>query len=167
MNKSSTDKYLVCIVLGSIVLIITALVMVRNSPNPSYMVELSPKGVAHNYLLSIQENDYIQAYEYLSSQIDGYPDSADDFEDLVVSSPWEFKVDDNDNIQLEVIEVDVVDERARVLIRETRFYSGGIFSDGYSLSTFRMNLNLDSGGWKVRSSSEYWSTCLNDKSRCS
>ena len=168
MYKRGTARYLLFIVISSIVVVMIALIMVRNSPKPSYMVELSPKGVAHNYLLSIQENDYVQAYEYLSSQISGYPDSADAFEDLVVSFPWEFKIDEyNDNVQLEVIEADIVDERARVLVRETFFYSGGILSSGYSTSKFRMNLHLDTDGWKIRSSSQYWSPCLNDKSRCS
>ena len=63
-------------------------------------------------------------------------------------------------------EVDIEDDRAGVLVRETTFYSGGIFSDGYDSSTFRMTLRLDNEVWKIRSASQYWSNCLSDSSAC-
>ena len=161
-----TDKYLVGIVVGSIVLVITSMFMVQSMPEPSYKDGLSPENVAHNYLLALHQDDYVRAYGYLSMQLDGYPQTADEFEDLVLNNSWDFRIDDNDNMQTEVIEVDIEDDRARIVVRETTFYSGGIFSDGYDSSTFRMTLRLDSEVWKIRSASQYWSNCLSDSSAC-
>lgn len=166
MSGKHTDKYLVGIVIGSVVLVITSMFMVQSIPEPSYKSELSPEGIAHNYLLALQQDDYVRAYGYLSMHLDGYPETADEFEDLVLNNSWDFKVDDDDNVQTEVIEVDIEDDRARITIRETTFYSGGIFSDGYDSSTFRMMLRLDDEVWKIRSASQYWSNCLNDRSTC-
>ena len=166
MFGKHTDKYLVGIVIGSVVLVITSMFMVQSIPEPSYKSELSPESIAHNYLLALQQDDYVRAYGYLSMHSDGYPETADEFEDLVLNNSWDFKVDDDDNVQTEVIEVDIEDDRARITIRETTFYSGGIFSDGYDSSTFRMILRLDDEVWKIRSASQYWSNCLNDRSTC-
>ena len=166
MFGKHTDKYLVGIVIGSVVLVITSMLMVQSIPEPSYKSELSPESIAHNYLLALQQDDYVRAYGYLSMHLDGYPETADEFEDLVLNNSWDFKVDDDNNVQTEVIEVDIEDDRARITIRETIFYSGGIFSDGYDSSTFRMMLRLDDEVWKIRSASQYWSNCLNDRSTC-
>ena len=161
-----TDKYLIGIVVGSIVLVITSMFMVQSMPEPSYKDGVSPESVAHNYLLALHQDDYVRAYSYLSMQLDGYPQTADEFEDLVLNNSWDFRIDGNDNVQTEVIEVDIEDDRARVLERETTFYSGGIFSDGYDSSTFRMTLRLDNEVWKIRSAEQYWSNCLSDSSAC-
>ena len=161
-----TDKYLIGIVVSSIVLVITSIFMVQSMPEPSYKDGVSPESVAHNYLLALHQDDYVRAYSYLSMQLDGYPQTADEFEDLVLHNSWAFRIDDNDNVQTEVIEVDIEDDRARGLVRETTFYSGGIFSEGYDSSTFRMTLRLDNEVWKIRSASQYWSNCLSDPSAC-
>ena len=166
MFGKHTDKYLIGIVVGSIVLVITSIFMVQSLPEPSFKDGVSPESVAHNYLLALHQDDYVRAYSYLSMQLDGYPKTADEFEDLVLNNSWDFRIDDNDNVQTEVIEVDIEDDRARVLVRETTFYSGGIFSDGYDLSTFRMTLRLDNEVWKIRSASQYWSNCLIDPIAC-
>ena len=166
MFGKHTDKYLIGIVVGSIVLVITSIFMVQSLPEPSYKDGVSPESVAHNYLLALHQDDYVRAYSYLSMQLDGYPKTADEFEDLVLNNSWDFRIDDNDNVQTEVIEVDIEDDRARVLVRETTFYSGGIFSDVYDLSTFRITLRLDNEVWKIRSASQYWSNCLSDPSAC-
>ena len=166
MFGKHTDKYLIGIGVVSIVLVITSIFMVQSLPEPSYKDGVSPESVAHNYLLALHQDDYVRAYSYLSMQLDGYPKTADEFEDLVLNNSWDFRIDDNDNVQTEVIEVDIEDDRARVLVRETTFYSGGIFSDGYDLSTFRMTLRLDNEVWKIRSASQYWSNCLSDPSAC-
>jgi len=166
MFGKHTDKYLIGIVVGSIVLVITSMFMVQSMPEPSYKDGVAPESVVHNYLLALHQDDYVRAYSYLSMQLDGYPQTADEFEDLVLNNSWDFRIDDNDNVQTEVIEVDIEDDRARVLVRETTFYSGGIFSDGYDSSTFRMTLRLDNEVWKIRSASQYWSNCLSDPSAC-
>ncbi len=166
MFGKNTDKYLLGIVIGSVVLVITSIFMVRSIPEPSYKSKLSPEGVSHNYLLALQQGDYTRAYSYLSMQLDGYPESSDAFEDLVLDYPGHFMIDENDNVQLQVIEVDIEGDSARVRIRETHFYSGGIFSDGYDSRTFRMKLQLDSDGWKIISAGSYWANCLNNRSTC-
>ena len=110
MFGKHTDKYLIGIVVGSIVLVITSIFVVQSLPEPSYKDGVSPESVAHNYLLALHQDDYVRAYSYLSMQLDGYPKTADEFEDLVLNNSWDFRIDDNDNVQTEVIEVDIEDD---------------------------------------------------------
>ena len=66
---SQSNKLLVGIVVGMIVLIIVALVIAVNRPEPEFQIEDSPEGIAHNYLLALQQSDYARAYDYLSANI--------------------------------------------------------------------------------------------------
>jgi len=76
----NTDKFLVGIVVGVVVLVATAFAVALLRPKPTYQLEDTPKGVAHNYLLALQQEDYKRAYGYLSPTIEGYPTSAEAFE---------------------------------------------------------------------------------------
>ena len=51
----TTDKILIGIVAGIILLIIVALVVTLSRPEPTYQPEDTPEGIAHNYLLALQK----------------------------------------------------------------------------------------------------------------
>jgi hypothetical protein len=69
----STDKFLIGIVVGIVLLVVAAFVITLARPEPTYQVEGTPESVAHNYLLALQKEDYQRAYGYLSPTLKGYP----------------------------------------------------------------------------------------------
>ncbi len=88
----STDKVLIAIVAGIVLLIVVALVVTLTRPEPIYQAEDTPEGVAHNYLLALQKEEYERAYGYLSPTLEGYPASADRFVEDVEDNSWSFRL---------------------------------------------------------------------------
>lgn len=70
------DKFLLGIFIGIVVLVIVALVVffIRQD-QIAYRSDEDPAGVAHNYVLALQQGDYLRAYSYLAD-VDGKPDAA-------------------------------------------------------------------------------------------
>ena len=71
------------IVASIAILVIVTLVLTLRQPAPTYQPENSPTGVAHNYLLALQQKDYERAYGYLSTSLPGYPANSREFEQHV------------------------------------------------------------------------------------
>lgn len=166
MAAQQTDKFLIGIVAAALALVVSAFMVARSLPEPVYQTEQTPEGVAHNYLLALRQRDFERAYGYLSSQLEGYPDSVEAFEELVLDYPWEFGVDERGGGQLQVIETDVRGGQASVRVREMRFHSGGLFDSDQSTHTFRMKLKSETGSWRIRHAGSYWSHCLTEKNAC-
>ena len=166
MVWQQTDKFLIAIVAGALVVVVSAFLVARSLPEPVYQTEDTPEGVAHNYLLSLRQRHFERAYGYLSQQLEGHPDSAEIFEELVLDYPWDFGIDGREGGQLQVIEVDISGDHASVRVRETLFHSGGLFDGDQSTQTFRMRLKRENGSWLIRHAGDYWSHCLAEKSGC-
>ena len=71
----STDKFLISIVIGIMLLVVVAFGIAFLRPEPTYQSEDTPEGVVHNYLMALQREEYYRAYSHLSPVIPGYPDS--------------------------------------------------------------------------------------------
>jgi len=146
----TTDKFLIGIVAGVILLVGMAFAVAFLRPHWNYQPDDTPKGVAHNYLLALKQKDYARAYSYLSPTLAGYPDSAEEFAK---------RIDDygsrrlSDNSTTLVVESTRASEdptdRAVVVVRETTF------SD-QSTHTFNMTLQRENGAWKIVASDAYW-----------
>jgi hypothetical protein len=155
----STDKFLVGIVAGIILLVGAVLVVAFLRPNqPAYQPDDTPEGVAHNYLLALQLNEYERAYEYLLPILPGYPDSPDAFERDIEDHPWGFD-HDSDNVSLAIESVEISGDKAQIVVRRTQFYRGGLFDSGQRGSTFDMTLRREASAWKVAESDRYWASC--------
>ena len=83
-----TDKFLAAIVLGVLLLVIVSVVLVITRPPPSYKEENSAENVAYNYLLALQEHNYVRAYGYLSPSLSGYPPSVERFISNLRNAPF-------------------------------------------------------------------------------
>ncbi|HLB50476.1 MAG TPA: hypothetical protein VJL59_25930 [Anaerolineales bacterium] len=161
----STDKFLIGIVGGVILLIVVAFAVAFLRPKPTYLPDDTPEGVAHNYLFALQQKDYARAYGYLSPTISGYPKSAEVFADDVNDYSWYFGEASN---TLQVESSSITGDRAVVLVRETVFYEGGLFNSSQYANTFEMTLRRDakSGAWKIVESDSYWAWCWNNSDGC-
>jgi len=154
----SSDKFLLAIVVGIVLLVLVAFVVVLARPEPTYQAEDTAGGVAHNYLLALQQEDYGRAYGYLSPSLVRYPASPADFAEQVADSRWRFPHND-DEVSLAVLSEKVVGNSTRVEVRQSRFYGGGLFDSGQSISTFTMKLQQEPAGWKIVAGDRYFEPC--------
>lgn len=161
-----TDKFLLGIVAGIVLLVGAVLVVALLRPNePSYQPDDTPEGVAHNYLLALQLEEYERAYGYLSPMLSGYPDEVEAFERDVEDHRWSFDFE-SDDVSLAIESVDVSGNRAKIMVRRTQFYRGGLFDSGQYSNTFDMTLRREAGVWKVAESDRYWADCWDSSQGC-
>lgn len=160
----STDKFLIGIVVGIVLLVVAAFVVTLTRPEPTYQAEDTPEGVAHNYLLALQEGNYRRAYGYLSPTIKGYPVSAERFAEDVEDYPWQFRMDTDTALAVESARV--TDNQAMVKVRESRFYGRGLFDSGQTTTVFKMELQLEDGEWKIVDADYYFAWCWTYSDGC-
>jgi hypothetical protein len=160
----STDKILIGIVIGIIMLIIVALIVTLTQPDPTYQSEDTPKGVAHNYLLALQKEEYDRAYIYLSPTIKSYPTSLDEFTDQIRNDAWRFRLSTNSTLSVESAKIN--GDRATVTVQESSFRSGDLFNNTQSSRSFDMELILANEEWKIFDSVYYFAWCWNQTQGC-
>jgi hypothetical protein len=163
----STDKFLIGIVVGIIVLVGVAFAVALWRPKPTYQPEDTPEGVAHNYLFALQQKDYTRAYGYLSPTLEGYPASAEKFADDLDEYAWQIQNLNDESTTLSVEKADITDDRAVVSVKETHFYQGGLFDSNQYTTTFDVTLRRENGVWKIIASDPYWAPCWDDEKGCS
>ena len=155
----STDKFLVGIVAGVVILIGLAFAVALTRPKAAYQSDDTPEGAAHNYLLALRQGDYKRAYGYLSPGFKYFPRTLDEFISDVQDNPYQFSLND-DSVTLEVVSSKVGNDVATVQVRETTFYQGDLFNSGESTSTFGMKLRRSAQGlWQIYESDSYWAYC--------
>jgi hypothetical protein len=159
-----TDRFLLAIIAGIVVLVVAALAIALTRTPQSYLPDTTPSGAAHNYVLAIKQRDDARAYSYLSPDLNGYPPTLDDFiADIDSRYSWEFN---RDAATISVGEERITDDRAVVTVSETRFYNGGLFSSGQYSTSFSMNLRRQGEAWQLISAESYWASCWNRSRPC-
>ena len=159
----SSDKVLIGIVVGIVLLVVVAFAAMLLQPKPEYQSEDTPEGVAHNYLLALDQEDYERAYGYLSPTLRYYPDDVEEFTHDVNDNSWRFRLDYDKTITVE--SATITGSLALVEVRESRFYGGDLFDSGQSVSTFEMELRLINDDWKIHDSYYYFTSCWTDYSK--
>jgi hypothetical protein len=159
----TTDKVLIGIVVGIVLLIVVALVAVLLRPE-IYQAENTPKGVAHNYLLALQKQDYERAYGYLSPTLEGYPASVEGFVEQIHDHSWRFRLDTDATLSVGLARI--TGDSATVTVRESRFRGGDLFDSGQSTSVFKTELYLEDSEWKIVYSSYYFARCWDQEKGC-
>ena len=152
-----TDKFLIAIVAGTILLVIAAFALALNRPETSYREGDSPEAAAHNYLLALERNDHNRAHGYLSPNLSHYPATSADFSREVSDSPWRFR--ESGEATLAVQDADIQGTRATVKVYETRFSGGSFFESNQSSYAFDMELEQIDGEWKIIDSPYYFAWC--------
>jgi len=153
----STDKLLVGIVVGIVLLVVAAFAVTLARPDPAYLAEDTPAGVAHNYLLALQREELDRAYAYLSPTLDGYPDSVEAFAQGIEDYSWRFRT--GVDITLAVESSKITGGRAVVDGREARFSGGDLFDSSQRTTIFEVELRLEDGEWKIVDADYYFSPC--------
>ncbi|MFQ5854248.1 MAG: hypothetical protein ACE5LU_01190 [Anaerolineae bacterium] len=161
-----TDRFLIGIVAGVVLLVGVAFAVAFLRPEPSYRPEDTPEGVAHNYLFALQQEDYARAYGYLSPTLKGYPASVEIFTEDIHDHRWSFRTD-RDSVTLEVESARITGNRVLVSVRETRFYGRRLFDSSQYTNTFDMKLQRENGAWKIIASDSYWLECWDELRGCS
>jgi hypothetical protein len=136
-----TDKFLIGIVVGIVLLVIVAVVLVlARGQNESYIADDMPDGVTHNYFLAIQRKEFEKAYSYLSDEIEEKPN----LDEFIAS------VDNQNETALKIGAVTIDNNRARVDVAITNYYGGGPFDSGRYTNQETAYLRQDaSGNWKI------------------
>ena len=158
------DKLLIAIVVGAVLLILVAVVVVLIKPTPTYQSEDTPGGVAHNYLLALQNEDYDRAYTYLSSTLPGYPATVSQFTESIEDYSWYFRLGTDTTLAVDTEEI--TGSKAVILVRETRFQNRGLFESSTRISTFEMDLEKVENQWKIVDSDRYFVWCWGNESGC-
>ncbi|MCB0216514.1 MAG: hypothetical protein H6648_03515 [Caldilineae bacterium] len=151
---ASNDRFLVAIVAGVSLLVVVAFAVARLQPEPSFRPDGDPESAAHNYLLALERQDWPRAYGYLSPSLVCYPATAAQFvDDLSEDNRW---LREFEGVELRVVDSSVQGDVALVTVRETRYWSGGLFDSGQSSNDFEMKLIRESGIWHLTRSDQYW-----------
>ena len=158
----STDKFLMGIVIGVVVLAGAVFVVALLRPDqPAAHPDDTPEGVALNYLLAVQLMDYERAYGYLSPDLPRYPATIDQFADEV-DETWPLRDGIDHEVSLIVDRVQTKGDRATVSILHTWFDRGGLFDSGERTLTVTTDLRLTAGGWRIVRAERYWNWCWSD-----
>lgn len=164
----NTDRFLLFIVLGIILLVGVAFFFALNRPEPAepaYQPEDAPEGIVLNYLTALRQGDYARAFGYLSPEIPGYPADLGEFTRDIQNNAYQFRLDGSASV--EVISVKTTPPLSVVRIRETLFNPSGLFDSGQSETQSIFNLRQDpQGNWKIENGEAYWVWCWNDRLGC-
>jgi len=163
-NNKTSNRLLIAIVIGAVALVGIAIGVTLLRPEPDYLTDDTPEGIAHNYLFALEKGEYQRAYSYLSPTLPGYPIDLESFTEEVEDNPYRF--DMHEDSTLRVDSVISTGNSASITINETNFYSGDIFGSNEYTSTFKMKLSLEDGEWKIIESDSYFAWCWDRDSGC-
>ncbi|MBW8012441.1 MAG: hypothetical protein FVQ83_14595 [Chloroflexi bacterium] len=155
-----TDKFLIAIVVGVIILAAAAIGVALMQSEAAYLSDDTPEGVTHNYLLAIQNEDYERAYSYLSPDLIEYPEDVIEFKRDINLNLFIFR--QNTSNTIEILSSSIYGENADVEVRETSFHQGDFFDSYRSTNNFVITLTIIDGEWKIVNGDYYFAPCWRD-----
>jgi hypothetical protein len=158
-----SDRFLLAIVAGIVVLVLAAFVVVAVRPKPGYQPDDTPQGVVNNYIFALNQVDYAHAYTYLDPGLRGYPRDVDAFTHDIQQYGY---FGTGDSVTLEVQDTQLTGQRATVTVLKTVFYQSGLLDSSQYSNSFQFRLALDEGAWHITDGDDYWVWCWNDRGGC-
>lgn len=158
------DRFLIGIVVGVVLLVAATLIVTLRQPSSTYQPEDTPAGVAYNYLLALQQEDFPRAYSYLSPTIPGYPANNDNFTRNVRGAPWSFRFDADTAVSITNTQLN--GDQAIVHVAATRFHQAGLFDSNTTTTSFTIELRRQGNAWKIWSATRYWAGCWSREEGC-
>ncbi|MFN3374786.1 MAG: hypothetical protein ACK44M_14625 [Chloroflexus sp.] len=163
MRLQSTDRLLLGIVGGAVVLVVIAVVVVLARATPEYRAGIDPGDVVFNYILAVQRGEYERAYGYLSPTLPSYP------RDVQAMRTNLRRFDpSSDDVSYAVIDTQINGDQATVMVRETMFYRSGLIGGSQFSTTVTFELQRTANSWQLVSSSSWrvWAECWEWKEGC-
>ena len=151
----SSDKMLVGIVVGILLLVVVALVATLSRSPVEYLPAEDPGATVHNYLLALEKGDFERAYRYISPSLTCYPSSLSDFTADVRRNSWAFGRD-GEARSWAIEDAIVLGDEATVGVAETRFRDRGLFESNQSFSRFSVTLVLEDDEWRIMDSDRFF-----------
>ncbi len=158
-TKQRQDWFLISIIGGIVVLVVTALVLVLSNPNSKeFLPDDLPENIAQNYFLALEQGDYKRAYRYLSPSLASYPEDIDRFSEDIYDI-WNCQPDELERSTFIAQSSNISGNRATIEMQQSRFYeSRSIFNNGGSyVNDFRVLLAKEADGWRIIDSDVCWS----------
>jgi hypothetical protein len=149
----NTDKFLVAIVAGIVILVVAAFALILLRPEPQYRSDDTPDATVHNYLLALQQEEYERALSEISHDVPNRPQDGNEMEWDINQNSWQFER--YGDLSLVISGSRISGDHATVTLTETRSY--GIFPGDVSSQEVVMRLKLDENGWKLIGGKAYWS----------
>jgi len=150
-----TDKILIGIVAGIVILVIAAFAITLTRPEETYQPEDTPEGVVHNYLLAFDNQDLERAYSYLSPDIPKYPRTLDEFIQDVEQNRWAFE----SNLAFSLETKSPSSNRAIVTVFANYFSGGGLFDISQNTTEFTISLKKVNGNWRIYAGERFFCWC--------
>jgi len=163
----NTDRTLVAIVGGILLLVVVAFVITLTRPKPGYLPEDTPEGVAQNYLLALLERNYARAYGYLSPMLGGYPQTVEQFEYDLDAYTWNCRVlaEDSSGVTVSLQSVNTYPASTVVEMLLSEFRVGGVLDSSEYTYTREITLRSVGEKWKIIDSAICFANCWNDLNR--
>ena len=137
------DKFLIGIIAGIVVLAVAAVVLVLARGREDYVADDTPAGVAHNYFLAIERQEYEKAYGYLSDELKNRP-TLDEFISTVGHNF------NQGEAALKIGETTLTGDRASVQVIITNYSGGGPFESNRYSNTDTAQLKRNAkGAWQL------------------
>lgn len=161
----TTDKFLIAIVAGIVLLVGVTLVVALIRSKPNYQPDNTPEGVVHNYLTALREDDYTRAYNYILPTIWGYSDFVETAEQAKQGG-WNSDLHDG-AVTLEIESTRHRTENLSVVtVRRRYFYERGLFGSREYSNTYNFTLTRREDGWKICQADWYWERTWNFDNAC-
>lgn len=151
----SSDKFLVAIAVGAIILILLTLVVVLNRPEVDYQESGAPESIVHNYLLALRKLDYEKAAGYLAECLADRPTDGDEFALQINRERWYFDQLQQDTAFYTQPTI-ITGEHAVVRVVQRTFYNNGLFDNREYSDELIVTLQRMPSGWKIIHSDRYW-----------
>jgi hypothetical protein len=141
MDKMKQDRFLIGILIGIVVLVVVSLALFfMRKDSESYVVEDTPEGVVHNYVVAVHKSDFEKAYGFLS-------DSENKPTYEVFRKAFVTNMVSPRNVGLEIGSADVRGDNATVSL-STIYNAGDPFSSGYRNQDVALLVKQD-GQWRL------------------
>lgn len=147
-----TDRFLIVIVVAILLLVVATFVIVMLTPDPEYNKADTAEAAVFNYLLALQQEDYMRALDFISDEVSNRPEDATDLEWDIKQNSWHF--DRHDDTSITIAGSHINGDSATVTVK--KIWSelpilGAVNSDEYA-----MRLQLEEDGWKLIDGQTHW-----------
>jgi len=147
------DKFFIIIIIGVVLLVIVALVVMLTSGASDYKDDSTPEGVAQNYLLAIQKQEYNRAYSYLSRTIPNFPGTLEKFKSDL--GDWDYSVRRRRELVFSVDSIEQMGSDWEVTVTGIRSSGDSLLGGDQSFNKFTVTLVKENELWKIKDCSNY------------